>query len=107
MSKEAIDAVIAAENEAKEREKLAGEAAQKTVSEATEDAKSRFEAARAASMNDANERLGEIEAQAASLLEKSRADAEADAAAETRAAEEHMADAVKLIIGELMKNADK
>ena len=105
MSKEAIDAVLAAEKEAKEKKARAAEQSQKTVTDAANAAKARYEAAREAAMNEMAASLDEIGSQAEALLKKSRSEAESDAAAETRAAEEHMDDAVSLIIGELLKNA--
>lgn len=106
MSKEAIDAVIAAENEAKEAKAKAVQESRQAIALASERAKSELEAAREAAMSDMNGTLAEIEAQSGALLLKSKNEAESDAAAETRAAMKHMDEAVKLIIGELMKNAD-
>lgn len=106
MSKEAIDAVLAAETKAKEERANAEAKARAIVAAAADDAKSRLDAAKDAAMSDMNDKLGEIEKQSDALLLKSRAEAESEAAAETRAAMEHMDDAVALIIGELLKNAD-
>lgn len=107
LSKEAIDAVLAAEKKAKEAKSNATVRSREIISAAAEDAKQRFEAAREAAMSDMNEKLREIGEQSDALLLKSRAEAESEAASETRAAMEHMDDAVELIIGELLKNADK
>ncbi len=105
MSKEAIDAVLAAEREAKEKKEAAAKAAQEDIARASDEAKAKFEAAREAAAAEMNETLSEIESQSEERLKKNKAEAESFASSETRGAMSHMDDAVKLIIGELMKNA--
>ena len=107
MSKEAIDAVLEAEARAKEAKSRVSAKAHETIAKATEDAKSRFDETRKTAMNDMNDKLSLITEQAEALLGKSRAEAEAEAEEQTKGAMAHMDDAVALIIGELLQNADK
>lgn len=106
MSKEAVDAVLAAELKAKEKKARAAAEAKKMIAEASEDGKSRLESAREAAARDMNDKLKLITEQTDALLEKSRADAEGEAAEMWRSARRNLDDAVEVIIGEIRKNAD-
>lgn len=107
MSKEAIDAVLTAENKAKEAKVKAQETARRAVAAAAEESKSRLEAARETAVGDMNDKLRLMTEAAEERLLKKRAEAVSEARAETRAAEEHMDVAAALIIEELLKYADK
>ena len=106
MSKQAIDAVLAAETKAKENKARAAAEARQIISAAGDDGKSRLEYAREAAARDMNDKLGLITEQSEALLAKSRADAETEAAEGWRAARRNLDDAVAIIIGEIRKNAD-
>ena len=106
MSKQAIDAVLAAETKAKENKSHAAVKARQLISAAGEDGKSRLETAREAAARDMNDKLALITEQSEALLAKSRTDAEAEAAEGWRAARRNLDDAVAIIIGEIRKNAD-
>ncbi len=106
LSKEAVDAVLEAENKAKETKSRAAAKARAMISSATDDGKARLEAARVSCAADMNEKLELISKQAGALLEKSRADAEGEAAEMWRGSRKNLDDAVAVIIGEIRKNAD-
>lgn len=107
LSKEIIESIRKAEANAKKMRADAANEAKRIVSNAEMQAKSEYESAVASAERDMEEKLALITEQCESLLEKNKADAEAEAKAEMRTAMRNMDDAVAIIIGELTKNVGK
>lgn len=107
LSKQIIEAIKAAENEAANKKAAATEKAKAYSAESKNSAKENYEASVCAAKRDMQDKLSLIASQSEALIAKNKAEAEAEAAKETEAAIEKMGEAVEIIIGELIKNVGK
>ncbi len=107
LSKEIIDAIRTAESVAAKNKADAAEKAKAYAASSKDAAKAEYESTVAAAKKDMEDKLSMIESQSEALIEKNKAEADADAAKETDAAMTHMDAAVEIIIGELIKHVGK
>lgn len=107
LSKQIIDAIKAAENEAARKKAAATEKAKTYSAERKIKAKEKYEADVESAKRDMSDKLSLIGSQSEALIAKNKAEAEAEAAKETEAAMQNMDAAVEIIIGELIKNVGK